>query len=137
FARDGVSQERQELFVKDPVKYRPKLCNTCINKLAPDMKTMKKSPWNWALIHTFATKAKDIVANCKDNRFGPEAVDWVSLFSDRFYEIFKQVVKARRGPGESHEARVLRLVTTDKECKVRNAKVSLCHVVRDAHHFIH
>ncbi|KAJ4501306.1 hypothetical protein C8R41DRAFT_747882, partial [Lentinula lateritia] len=127
FARDGVSQERQELYIKDPVKYGPKLRNTRIDKLTPDTKTMKKSAWNRALIHKFAAKAQDIVDNCEDNRFGMDAIDWVDLFSDRFYDIFKQVVKARRQPGESHEDRVLRLITTDTERKVRNAQVSLRH----------
>ncbi|KAH7874287.1 uncharacterized protein C8R40DRAFT_1012445, partial [Lentinula edodes] len=94
FARDGISQERQELHIRDPVKYGPKLRNTRIDKFAPDTKTMKKSPWNRALIHKFAAKAEEIVMNCKDNRFGPEAIDWVDLFSDRFYDIFKQVIKA-------------------------------------------
>ncbi|KAH7871141.1 hypothetical protein F5051DRAFT_341734, partial [Lentinula edodes] len=129
FARDGISQERQELHIKDPVKYGPKLRNTRIDKFAPDTKTMKKSPWNRALIHHFAAKAGEIAAQCKDDRFGPEAIDWVELFSDRFYEIFKLVVKARRQPGETHEARVLRLVVADNERKTRNAKVSLRHAV--------
>lgn len=130
FARDGVSVERSELYIKDPIKYAPKLRNTRINKYAADTKAMKKLPWNRGLVHKFAAKAEEIVANCKDGRFGTEAIDWVSLFSDRLYDVFKQVVKAQREPNETHEARVLRLVLADTERKSRNAQVSLCHAVR-------
>ncbi|KAJ3898165.1 hypothetical protein F5879DRAFT_812985, partial [Lentinula edodes] len=130
FARDSIPQERLELHIKDPAKYGPKLRNTRIDKFAPDTKAMKKSPWNRALIHHFAAKAEEIVAQCQDTRFGPEAIDWVDLFSDRFYEIYKQIIKARLQPGETHEARVLRLVMADNKRKTRNAKVSLRHAVR-------
>ncbi|KAJ4001087.1 hypothetical protein F5050DRAFT_1561442 [Lentinula boryana] len=133
FARDGVSQDRLELHIKDPIQHGPKLRNTRIDKYAPDTKTMKQTPWNRALVHKFAAKANDIVANCIDKRFGPDTIDWVRLFSDRFYDIFKQVIKARRQPGESHEARILRLVLDDNNRKERNSKVSLRHAVRDSH----
>ncbi|KAJ3818303.1 hypothetical protein F5880DRAFT_1454666, partial [Lentinula raphanica] len=96
FARDGIELKKIEDFIWDPINNGPKLRNTRIDKFAADVKSMKASPWNRALAHKFALKAREIVANCKDGRFGKktEKIEWDDLFRDRLYRIYKDIIDA-------------------------------------------
>ncbi|KAJ3964246.1 hypothetical protein EV361DRAFT_812381, partial [Lentinula raphanica] len=82
FARDGIELEKIENFIRDPIGNAPKLRNTRIDKFAADVKSMKASPWNRALVHKFTVKAREIVSNCKDGCFGKDYIEWEKLFSD-------------------------------------------------------
>ncbi|KAJ3751989.1 hypothetical protein EV360DRAFT_18587, partial [Lentinula raphanica] len=125
FARDGIKLEKIEEFIRDPIRNAPKLRNTRIDKFAADVKSMKASPWNRALAHNFALKAREIVSSCKDNRFGKGVIEWDKLFSDRLGRIYKDIIDARPKPGETNEARILRIATDHDKRKKRSANRSI------------
>ncbi|KAJ3742271.1 hypothetical protein EV360DRAFT_57781, partial [Lentinula raphanica] len=131
FARDGVELKKIEDFIRDPINNGPKLRNTRIDKFAADVKSMKASPWNRALAHKFALKAREIVNNCKDGHFGkkPEKIEWDDLFRDRLYRIYKDIIDARPQPGETNDDRVLRIALSHDKRKKHSANRSVLHVV--------
>ncbi|KAJ3876983.1 hypothetical protein F5051DRAFT_330834, partial [Lentinula edodes] len=88
-------------------------------------KSMKASPWNRAVAYKFAEKAKEIVANCRDGRFGKAPIDWNKLFNDRLYTVYKDIIDARPLPGETKDDLVLRLALKQDKRKERSANRSI------------
>ncbi|KAJ3805517.1 hypothetical protein F5876DRAFT_4166, partial [Lentinula aff. lateritia] len=127
FAQDGIKLETLENYIKDPQVNGPKLRNTRIDKFAADVKSMKASPWNRAVAYKFAEKAKEIVANCRDGRFGTAPIDWNKLFNDRLYTVYvyKDIIDARPLPGETKDDLVLRLALKQDKRKERSANRSI------------
>ncbi|KAJ4497511.1 hypothetical protein C8R41DRAFT_917549 [Lentinula lateritia] len=130
FTQDGIKLETLENYIKDPQVNGPKLRNARINKFAANVKSMKASPWNRAVAYKFAEKAKEIVANCRDGRFGTAPIDWNKLFNDRLYTVYKDIIDARPLPGETKDDLVLRLALKQDKRKERSANRSILHVKR-------
>ncbi|KAJ3744530.1 hypothetical protein EV360DRAFT_57600, partial [Lentinula raphanica] len=139
FARDGVSQERLQLFMADPKKHGPKLRNTRLDKTGHDTKQILDTPWNRALIRLLAMEARAVVDNCQDDRFGTrkkkKKIRWPNLIRQRLSRIVLDEIKSRPlDDQETVQQRVQRLAEAYQKRKKRSKGVTIRHAVR--HNFI-
>ncbi|KIK50924.1 hypothetical protein GYMLUDRAFT_182087 [Collybiopsis luxurians FD-317 M1] len=92
FAKDGIELQTLEDFIKDLARNAPQLKDACIDKFGADVMSLKKSPWNQALIHKCTIRAQELVDVWPDGQFGEEPIDWLKLFNDKFYRIYKAII---------------------------------------------
>ncbi|EEB94955.1 hypothetical protein MPER_06153 [Moniliophthora perniciosa FA553] len=130
WARSAVPPERLKLFLEDSRAHAPKVRNTWLDKAGKTTtKELRESSWNQALIHKLALLLKDIVAQCPDKtRFGNGNIDWKALVSNRFDQIYLDIVQSvPRNEAETRSPAMIqtRLEMRNLEKNIANGAVTI------------